>query len=62
MPVVSWSFDEALSYVRAMGATGEDETELATIIAEGGCVLFAPREDGPCFPELWRGGDTARLE
>jgi hypothetical protein len=46
----------------AMGATGEGETELATIIAEGGCVPFAPPEDGPSFPDLWRGGDTARGE
>lgn len=51
--VVSWSFERALAYVRAMGATREDETELATIIAEGGCVDFDLPEDSPTFPELW---------
>lgn len=48
--VVSWSFECALAYVRAMGATREDETELATIIAEGGCVDFDLPEDSPTFP------------
>jgi hypothetical protein len=42
-----------------MGATREDETELATIIAEGGCVDFDLPEDSPTFPELWGSVETA---